>query len=197
MTTYIYALIDPRNSETRWVGQTNNPARRLGLHLATPDKNQAKWSWITELKGQGQKPTMQILEEVEDNAANTRERWWIRELGQQGANLLNIQIHLSMPYPEPSDDSAPHNTKARSEQLRDVALRLMTPDLQRRLENGDKQARRDFIKCMMSETECPWESARNWAVKALEIRQGKRTETDKRGGFNPANAGDNHWKRNK
>jgi hypothetical protein len=72
----------------------------------------------------------------------------------------------------------------------------------KRLEaDPDYQARRarlrDLERMLRETTDCSHPTSRQAIAKAMRLRRGQAIETDKRGGFNPANAGDNHWKRHK
>lgn len=65
-THYIYALVDPRTGEPHYVGRTSNPKRRLSHH--TDNNGMTTWQkgdWIRELKEQGLKPVMKILEVID------------------------------------------------------------------------------------------------------------------------------------
>jgi hypothetical protein len=61
---YIYALIDPRNLEVRYIGKTIDPSNRMRAHIFphnnVKDKN-IKMIWTEELKSLGLNPIMQIL----------------------------------------------------------------------------------------------------------------------------------------
>jgi GIY-YIG catalytic domain len=83
----VYALVDPRNNEIRYIGETqNSPKARLRKHLydalrKTPDgmfDNGHKASWIRELIASGLEPQMEEIQEYKSRAEmNAGERFWI------------------------------------------------------------------------------------------------------------------------
>jgi hypothetical protein len=91
-TTFIYALVDPRTKQIRYVGKADNPYERLVDHLREKgalDKNK----WIYDLLAEGQQPELRILEEVSMHPPymwQERERWWIFHLRRQGTQLTNV-----------------------------------------------------------------------------------------------------------
>lgn len=100
--TNIYALIDPRTSECRYVGKANNPDKRLVSHLS-PSKLSVqthKTCWLVGLLAAGGRPEMVILEKVPKAAWAEAEMYWIAILKSLGADLTNdnaggIQFKMS------------------------------------------------------------------------------------------------------
>jgi len=86
----IYTLSDPRNNAVRYVGQTRDPNTRLCGHYTNP----TGMKWIDEIKSHGIRPNMNIIEWVEDDVANAKERYWIRKLKSAGCDLAN-KSHLA------------------------------------------------------------------------------------------------------
>jgi len=97
---YVYRLDCPIMRETRYVGFTNNPKRRLRDHLGDKGPtdipvnpsvvNHAKRDWIAWLLEQGTRPDMIILEEVNPaEDAPVRELRWFLHYLQSGARLTN------------------------------------------------------------------------------------------------------------
>lgn len=79
-TTYIYALIDPRNQSHHYIGKTiqNPPQKRLRQHLLKP-ATQILAQWLNELEQLGLKPEMLVLEAVPPDADwRAAEIYWIR-----------------------------------------------------------------------------------------------------------------------
>lgn len=78
---YVYALIDPRDAELRYVGQTaDEPARRLRSHLdpwRLDYESTPKTAWIKSLLAQGIEPEMIVLEQTTVELVDERERFWI------------------------------------------------------------------------------------------------------------------------
>lgn len=89
-TTFIYELIDPRTGQTRYVGKTDRPDRRLDQHLID-NHNQFKQRWIQELAQLSLRPKLTILDEVPSNQWVEHERQWIQRKKDSGCDLLNIR----------------------------------------------------------------------------------------------------------
>lgn len=86
----IYALCDPDTKECRYVGKTSDLISRIRCHrweaVSSPLHNH-KVNWLRTLSGE---PTVEVLEEVGSNTWQVAERYWIREMREQGANLTNF-----------------------------------------------------------------------------------------------------------
>ncbi len=92
----IYTLIDPRDGEVRYVGITDNMARRFAQHLRETGARTAKGQWLEDLHTYGLKPLIKAIEEMHFEKAQRhlveeRERYWIRTFEQLGAELTNIR----------------------------------------------------------------------------------------------------------
>lgn len=62
---YIYALIDPRNDQVRYIGKANNPEERYTNHFnSARDKNTHKRNWINSVRNDGYRPELLILDQV-------------------------------------------------------------------------------------------------------------------------------------
>lgn len=91
----IYGLVDPDSNKIRYVGKTSSTIeRRLLEHINDAinimnkrgrKKINKRYSWIISLLKNNQKPTIELLEEVE-NDGNERECYWIATL----PNLTNM-----------------------------------------------------------------------------------------------------------
>lgn len=96
MSTTIYALIDPRTRETRYVGKTNVKMRiRFTSHMR--DKRPSrKLNWLLSLKAAGLQPEIEVLEDLGENSPKETwqeaERFWISYLISIGARLTNLTI---------------------------------------------------------------------------------------------------------
>jgi group I intron endonuclease len=74
---FIYALIDPKNNEVRYIGKANNPKKRLTQHLLiSKNKKTHRDNWLQSLLAADLKPILVILEECQDNWAE-REQYYI------------------------------------------------------------------------------------------------------------------------
>lgn len=76
----IYALVDPRTRQIRYIGQTSrHPTVRSEDHWSNEDEhNKRKRDWIQELKLLNAKPSVVALQYVNSaNEANKSERYWI------------------------------------------------------------------------------------------------------------------------
>lgn len=62
MQKIIYALFDPRNGEPKYVGSTKDVKARLEGHLYIKKGNIGKIKWIRELRQNGMRPDVMILE---------------------------------------------------------------------------------------------------------------------------------------
>src|SRR5579859_1651924 len=87
---YVYALIDPRTSELRYVGITcQRPNVRYGHHLSMARNGDHSYRsrWIREVLADGEKPVIVLLEETADRS---RECYWIEQYRSEGARLTNL-----------------------------------------------------------------------------------------------------------
>lgn len=85
---YIYALVDPRDGQVRYVGQCKNLKTRYAGHLREPLPTVA---WVAELKGAAVVPEIRILEVTDAEHVNDCEQKWIQqEAVAQGWKLLNV-----------------------------------------------------------------------------------------------------------
>jgi group I intron endonuclease len=89
-TTFIYALIDPRDGQIRYIGKTNNTKQRLQNHC-NPARYQKthKFNWIKLLRSKGLKPQIKVIEEIPVSQWKKREKYWIYYFKKQGCKLVN------------------------------------------------------------------------------------------------------------
>lgn len=88
---FIYALVDPRNNELRYIGKTTRPKKRLWEHIRkSRDVNSKKNIWIQELISLEMKPLIKILEQASDLDWKNREIYWIKTFKNSGSHLTNL-----------------------------------------------------------------------------------------------------------
>lgn len=97
--SYVYALIDPRTGEPRYVGQTEDPTHRMNSHinvvLRYPPEHgptNALANWIRSLLGEDLEPEIQILETATKRDVSAAEERWVIALNAEGADLLNDKL---------------------------------------------------------------------------------------------------------
>ena len=90
-TYFIYALGDPRDGELRYVGCTNNPARRQREYAGMQVYNNDQFiRWLRELKNINQQPVLVCLRATNDyENAGSLEVEMMTRLRQEGHRLLN------------------------------------------------------------------------------------------------------------
>lgn len=91
--THIYALVDPRDNQIRYIGKTVRKLQiRLRNHMTAADEGFETWvaRWCHSLKRQGLTPEMPVIETVPpgDDWAES-EKFWIAYFRFLGANLVN------------------------------------------------------------------------------------------------------------
>jgi hypothetical protein len=85
----IYALVDPRTGEIRYIGKTEKRiAKRLEEHIASP-VNSGMRHWIAELHAAGLKPKIEPITCCGQQWWKGKEAFWIRWARIHGAHLLN------------------------------------------------------------------------------------------------------------
>lgn len=111
---YIYALVDPRDSQTRYIGVTSNPTQRLRRHIkAHKSEAKKKNTWVSELKMAGVRPVQIILQQVPTQVeADGAEAYWIRHFRDLGAKLLNVQRGTRLPNPPALSPVQLHNKRS-------------------------------------------------------------------------------------
>ncbi len=88
---YIYTLSDPCTGEIKYIGKTINELKiRLYGHMHESKKsNTHKSNWIKSLLSKNLKPTIEILDIVNDDDWEFWEQYWIEQLKYWGINLTN------------------------------------------------------------------------------------------------------------
>ena len=90
----IYALVDPRDGQIRYVGKSTSGYRRPMEHLQprrSHKGNTKNSNWVNSLLKKGLKPIIRPLEWKEDpNDLYDLERYYVKTLRDSGANLNNL-----------------------------------------------------------------------------------------------------------
>lgn len=95
---YIYALTDPRDNQVRYIGQTDDLAKRLQQHIADKS-NSPKCTWIRELTTNRQYPgIVQLATVTDEENAHYIEYRWIYFGRKNGWNLTNTTAMKSEEY---------------------------------------------------------------------------------------------------
>lgn len=90
-TPEIYALTDPTNGETRYIGKANNPKARLKSHIRDSAKRKTPvYAWIRDLISIVQAPNLHILEVCTHRDWQSAEQDHIKAARAQGTHLLNV-----------------------------------------------------------------------------------------------------------
>lgn len=89
MKHYIYVLIDPRNYQVRYVGQTPRLDGRYKEHCRKHYKNNYRSHWLNNLHSLKIKPLMIVLEECDESNWEERETYWIKWYREDVCNLTN------------------------------------------------------------------------------------------------------------
>jgi hypothetical protein len=87
---YIYALIDPRNGQIRYIGKANNPNERYKNHFnSARDKNTHKRNWINSIRKDGFRPELLIIDCVNIVEWQYWEKFYVSLYKYYGFDLLN------------------------------------------------------------------------------------------------------------
>jgi group I intron endonuclease len=89
----VYALVDPRNGEIRYVGKSSNGLKRPKAHFYPSSREKLKlpvYHWINKLIKLGMTPTIEILEESQACALPHVKMYYINLCKKEGNRLLNM-----------------------------------------------------------------------------------------------------------
>jgi predicted GIY-YIG superfamily endonuclease len=88
MITYIYTLSDGKS--IRYIGKSDNPQDRLKEHIKkSKNCKTRKDKWILSLLEKNEKPTIEILEEIESENWESSEIYWISQFKTWGFDIVN------------------------------------------------------------------------------------------------------------
>jgi hypothetical protein len=108
-TTYVYALLDPRDETVRYVGVTNDPTRRLEQHRSAELTSRSIVGWTRGLAAIGLNIEMVVLAKVCGKVWERAERSWIRFFRSRG-RLYNVHPGGKLPG-EPTSPRPPRVPK--------------------------------------------------------------------------------------
>ena len=87
---WIYALIDPRDNEIKYIGKSIKPKERLREHiLKCKTEHTKKGNWIKKLVSLKLEPNMTLLKETIEQEIAYWEEHYIKEYKSNGFTLLN------------------------------------------------------------------------------------------------------------
>lgn len=121
-TACVYALIDPRTLEIKYIGITKrNTKVRLLDHIRIAknetDTNIHKRAWIRQLLELGLEPKIVILETCPIEDLSNSEIWWIALCKRLGFNLTNLTEGGDFP---PGWDGRTHTEETKQKQSRAI-----------------------------------------------------------------------------
>lgn len=88
--TFIYALLDPRDNQIRYIGKANKPKERYINHYnSARDKGTHKRNWINSIRKDGFRPEMIVLDEAPKDDWQYWEVFYISLFKTWGFKLLN------------------------------------------------------------------------------------------------------------
>jgi hypothetical protein len=87
----IYALIDPRDGSTRYIGKANDVSKRLSSHLRDSRRRDTPvYRWVRKLARLGLSPHIEVISTCSDQDWPEAEREEIKKARESGARLLNV-----------------------------------------------------------------------------------------------------------
>ena len=127
---YLYSLTDPRPGRDEiYIGASRNPKRRLSAHLQCDDWQSRKTKWIEELKAEGLRPLLDILDAIDDADAPAAELRLI-DLWRARWGSLCVNHGSQVPYPKPSaPKSEPQAAQQDSQPIQHVSNVASSPSL--------------------------------------------------------------------
>lgn len=94
MNVFIYYLSDSKGN-IRYVGKTKNePRKRLYKHIleCKSEERSHKINWIKSLLSKGERPIIEVIDEVPEEEWQFWEEYWISQLKSWGFQLTNLTI---------------------------------------------------------------------------------------------------------
>lgn len=93
---YIYLLRCPITNEVKYIGRTKHELKsRLQRHISTNYKSNAmKAYWIMKLKEKNLIPIIELVEVINNEDANLKEKYWINYYLDKKIQLFNINENV-------------------------------------------------------------------------------------------------------
>lgn len=89
----IYKLICPNAKTVKYVGKTKESLnKRLCKHIHSRNKKAPVNKWINKLISENQKPIIELIEKVDFNIWENKEKYWIQYYRNINTDLLNITL---------------------------------------------------------------------------------------------------------
>ena len=89
-STFIYALVNPRNNHVRYIGKANDPNKRLKEHLRLMGKNPWFNRWLSQLIDIDIKPIIRLIMEIPKSEWGKWEKHWITSFRWAGEKITNL-----------------------------------------------------------------------------------------------------------
>lgn len=139
-TTFIYALCEPGTRTVRYIGKSNNPAKRLYEHLKiSSKKNTHLGHWILRLMKLDAPPELVVLAKVPTEDWKEEERRYIRSARVLGMALVNAtdggegvtqtpEIREKISAKQRGRKGRPHTSESRAKLSAAHTGRIRTPE---------------------------------------------------------------------
>lgn len=143
----IYALVDPRTGDVRYVGKTSQKLRtRLRAHINRSAESRGARhcaSWIASLSDIGIAPEIRALEQLPGPDWEEAEKRWIRFYRESGAQLVNMtEGGGSHKGRLPTDEVRKKISQAAKKQFQSEAARMAAAEYGRKTWKDPETARR-------------------------------------------------------
>ena len=152
---FVYALVDPRDSAIRYVGQSQDPQMRLSSHVKNAHRgdNSHRSRWIRKLLEVSLEPTLHILQACSSREqASNSERFWISygyAVGWQLTNMTAGGDGLFNPSDETRAKMSVNNASRRPEvreKIRESVRATMTPERRQRFSEHNPMKKPEVAK---------------------------------------------------
>ncbi len=122
---FVYELLDQETPF--YVGLTTDPERRIYDHVYAWNKTKKKGVYLQNMFSLGRKPTLRIIEEVEEKAlGQQRETYWIETYTEQGIALTNI-VHVEAKKQTPKPKKEKRVKQVRKPRMRKMLIQEVPP----------------------------------------------------------------------